>query len=234
MVAWSHHRGKLARIAAVALLPLLAAGLLSCEKASKVLWIRVDCSDMSISCLDEFELVLRPAGGTTFRSNSSGTWADGDIQYVTEEREGIVVFAILVSGNWIREAVINNTDKFPGQFVFELPLKNIESSGSFDLRGSWRYGGVVTGTARHPTGQLLSIPDQDSIFSVAVFRETNDLCLTSPADAETAPEVVEELETAPDWVEDVEPVETEDLVETEGDLHDLDTEDGEDGTDDEG
>ncbi len=230
MNSWKRHRRTWTAAAAAALLILTAAGLLSCEKTSKVLWIRVDCSDMTLLCVDDFELVFRPTGGTTFRGTSNGVWAEGDIQYITEEREGIMVFVVLVSGNWIREEVMNNREKFPGQFVFELPLKNVEASGSFDIRGSWRYRGVVTGTARHPTGQLLTIPDQDSIFSVAVFRQTNDLCLSSPADAETEPEVVEEVEAAPDWMEDVETAEPEDLTEAESDLLDMDGMDPEDGT----
>jgi hypothetical protein len=231
MVAWNRHRGKPAIAAAAALLLLLAAGLLSCEKTSKVLWVRVDCSDMTIACVDDFELVFRPTGGTLFRKPSNGAWADGDIHYVTEEREGILVFVVYASGNWIREQVQNNTEKFPGQFVFELPLKNIESSGSFDLRGNWRYRGVITGTARHPTGQNLTIPDADSIFSIAVYRETNDLCVSGIPDAETAPEVVEEVEIAPDWVEDLEPAETEEILDAESDLQDTDGADPEDGTD---
>jgi len=231
MIDWNRHMRTLTKAAAVVLLALLAAGFLSCEKTSKVLWVRVDCSDMTIACVDDFELVFRPAGGTVFRGSSNGTWADGDIQYITEEREGMLVFVILVTGNWIREEVQNNQEKFPGQFVFELPLKNVESSGSFDLRGSWRYRGVVTGTARHPTGQPLTIPDQDSIFSVVVFRQTNDLCVSGIPDAETAPEVVEEVEIAPDWVEDMEPAETEDPPDSESDLQDIDGADPEDGTD---
>ena len=231
MIGWNRHKGMLARAAAVAMLPLLVAGFLSCEKTSKVLWVRVDCSDMTLLCVDDFELVFRPTGGTSFRGSSNGTWADGDIQYITEEREGIMVFVVLVSGNWIREEVMNNRDKFPGQFVFELPLKNVESSGSFDLRGNWRYRGVITGTARHPTGQPLTIPDQDSIFSIAVYRETNDLCVSGIPDAETEPDAVEEVEIGPDWIEDVEPAETEEILDAESDLQDADAADPEDETD---
>lgn len=192
---------KITEISAIA---ILLISISSCETTKKVLWIRVDCSNFSISQVDEFELTFRPVGTTQFRGSSSGTWAEGDIIYKTEEREGINIFVVVASGNWIREEVMNNREKFPGRFIFEIPLKNIESSGTFDLRGYWRWQEVTTGLARHPTGEVLTTPDPDTIFSITVFRQTNDQCLLNPPDSETSPEIVEDTELPGDIYEDIE------------------------------
>jgi hypothetical protein len=187
---------------AMLLLGVLAAA--SCSESKKVLWVRVDCSNMTIRCVDEFELTFRPTGTTEFKGSSNGSWSGGDIQYATEEREGVTIFTVTVSGGWIRDEVTKNREKFPTQFIFELPVKNVEASGSFEVRGYWRYSDVVTGTARPPTGGILTLPDADSIYLVAVYRETNDLCQTNPPDSETSPEVVEDIEPSGDLYEDIE------------------------------
>jgi len=212
---------KIIEISAIA---ILLISIPSCETTKKVLWIRIDCSDLTISCLDEFELTFRPAGTTQFRGSSIGTWAEGDISYKTEEREGINIFIVVASGNWIREEVMNNREKFPGQFVFEIPLKNIESSGTFDLRGYWKYREVTTGIARHPTGEVLTTPDPDSIFSITVFRQTNDLCLSNPPDSETSPEVVDDTDLPGDIYEDIEIFEEMETIDDEQEGADIDEE----------
>jgi hypothetical protein len=205
---------------------VLAAAALSCETSTKVLWVRVDCTDFTISCVDDFELTFRPAGSTQIRGNSNGTWAGGDIRYSTETREGVNLFVVTASGNWIRDQVMANAEKYPGQFLFELPMKNVGSAGTFELRGSWRYHGVTTGEARHPTGGLLTLPDEDGLFSITIFRLTNDLCLANPSDSETDAEVVEAVDPSEDWVEDS--VEPSEEVEPSGEDDDAPERDGPD------
>lgn len=215
---------------------VLAAAALSCETSTKVLWVRVDCSDFTISCVDDFEMTFRPTGSTQIHGRSNGTWAGGDIRYSTETREGVPMFVVTASGNWIRDQVMANADKYPG-FIFELPMKNVGSAGTFELRGSWRYQGVTTGEARHPTGGLLILPDEDGLFTITVFRLTNDLCLSNPPDSETDAEVVEAVDPSEDWVEDsVEPSEeVDETAEPDGpDAPDsIDDEAGEEGGTDE-
>ncbi|MFH1435446.1 MAG: hypothetical protein ABIJ56_06990 [Pseudomonadota bacterium] len=205
---------------------LLLAALpqVSCDKGSgDILMIRIDASPahLTLMCIDEFELTFRPTGSTQFSEVGEGTWAGGAVTYRTEEREGIRFFVIKASGDWVvNEITVNRLEKFPDQFVFEIPLRGIESAGSFEVRGYWKYKDVATAEAKHPLGTSLTLPDEDLLYTITCRRLTDDLCQSSTSDGEVAPEVIDFLDPSEDFYEDIPAGEDMEVVDAPDDLDD--------------
>lgn len=200
---------------------MFSVAFFSCDRGKEdVLWIRVNASKnrLTINCVSEFELTFKPVGQTRFLRGSEGSWAGGEVNYgMKQEEGGVDIFYIIASGDWIYDEIMKNREKkYPHEFIFEIPLKNIDAEGSFELRGYWRYKGVTT--ARIENGSVvLSLPDPDNIFPIILERVTDDLCLMHPADGEEEDGVeVVELEEERDYVEILpEQEEVEEVVDVE-------------------
>ena len=214
----------LEKIIIPAFLLLAALPLVSCDKgAGDILMIRIDAPHMNIRCIDEFELTFRPTGSTQLSKKDEGAWAGGAVTYRTEEREGIRFFIITASGEWVAaEITANRQERFPDQFVFEIPIQGIESEGSFEVRGYWKYKGVVTGEATHPLGTGLTLPEEDLLYNLTCRRIVDDICLTPPTDGEVIPEVIDFMDPSEDFYEDIPVGEDMEVIDVPDDLDDDD------------
>ena len=198
--------------------------LVSCDKESgNILMIRIDATPghLTLSCIDEFELTFMPTGSTQFSEVDEGTWAGGAVTYKTEEREGIRFFVIVADGAWVvNEIEVNRQERFPDQRVFEIPLMGIESEGSFEIRGYWKYKGVATAEAKHPLGTGLTLPDEDLLYTITCRRLTDDLCQSTTTDGEVTAEVIDLPDPSEDFYEDIPVGEDMEVIDMPLDLDD--------------
>ncbi len=202
------------RAVALACAAILLAGA-GCKR-KEVVVLHLETRSGSMLYWDRGVVTFDPQGDTWFRRYGEGTWAGGAVTYgVNEDGE----FEIVMDGAWMQEQALANMERFGGSFVVEIPLTNVEASGSFILTARYEYNDEDDGTGWRTTheGRLfgeLELPfspatgDKISLLMQCV-DEQREACTPSgwdPDDVETPdlPDLpdIAEVEDVPDGTTD--------------------------------
>jgi len=197
--------------------------LSSCNKGEdKIIKMRIDIktNGMTVNCVDVLEISFRGVGNTSITGSSSGTWKEG-VEFKTEKREGENIFFVTISGDYIRSAILENSSTLP--FQFDIPIAGLDSEGTFEVRGNWKYNNFITGEAY----TMLQIPVQGDLFVLTIKRTTQfqtNLCPTQPPpDADETEEVIDNME----FDYDISDLPVDDFIETDGEDEAEEEEEGE-------
>jgi hypothetical protein len=118
-------------VMALVLCSLAGAGC----KEKEVLTIRLVSTYINANFYSAGRIVFEPTGETEFRQSGGGDWADGAVTYaVTPEGN----FEIVMDGYWMTEQARAYHIEH-GAYAIELPLKNIEDSGTFLVWAEYQY-----------------------------------------------------------------------------------------------
>ena len=195
-----------ARLAAIPVVAVILAG--GC-KATQVLTIRLDSSNININYYTRGIVRLDPVGGTGFSGDQSGSWADGAVTYSVT---GDGAFEIVMDGAWMRAEAMANRDRYPNTFTIEFPLTHVEQSGTFHLTARYEYDDSVHGSGVRTVAEGARYPDLELPYHgtpsgvIGLILRCADLeqeaCTMSLPDPDTDEGGTEVIDTSPDASED--------------------------------
>ncbi len=203
----------------IVFLPIAAVLVAGGCKATQVLLIRLDSSNINLFYYTRGVVRLEPVGGTAFSGDRSGSWADGAVTYsVTEDG----AFEIVMDGAWMQAEALANRDRYPNTFTIEFPLTHVEQSGTFHLTARYEYDDSVHGSGLRTIAVGTRYPDLELPYEgtpsgvVGLFlrcadaeQEACTMSLPDPDPDEGGTEVIDTAPDAPDAPEDAVDVSTD-------------------------
>jgi hypothetical protein len=184
-------------------------------KTKEVVILHLETRSGSILYWSEGVVTFNPQGDTWFRKFGEGSWADGAVTYgVNDDGE----FEIRMDGEWMQEQALANMERFGGSFVIEIPLTNLDASGTFELTAVYRYNDVEDGTGWRVTheGRLfgpLEFPYNPATgekisLLMQCADEQREACTPTSWEPDTVETPDEAVEDAPDVFTDPDVIDT--------------------------